>query len=164
MFLLSDTVPHRENFHKFWFFSQVSGLLSNMRNGPLALSTVRLDTIDGCLAFVCGQPPGWLLSGRGDAAMPNDAKLGFALGLAVVITVSAVFYRKAGPSVSSLAEEVKAAAVPSRKPVQIEGAQSVKARPAVRTKTKPPEDTSTTANIGLFLDGESPEDGNEDHK
>ena len=50
MFLLSNTVPHRENCHKFWFFSQVSGLLANMRNGPLALSAVRLDTIDGCLA------------------------------------------------------------------------------------------------------------------
>jgi len=80
--------------------------------------------------------------------MPNDAKLGFVVGLAVVITVSAVFYRKAGPSVSSLAEEVKAAAVPSRKPTQPEGGQTVKARPAVRTKNELSVGAPTPAETG----------------
>jgi hypothetical protein len=69
--------------------------------------------------------------------MPTDAKFGLVVGLAVVITVSAVFYRKAGVPASSLTEEIKAAAVPSRKPGPSEGGQTVKARPAVREKTEP---------------------------
>jgi hypothetical protein len=66
--------------------------------------------------------------------MPNDAKFGLIVGLAVVITVSAVFYGKIGPPASSLTEEIKAAAVPSRKSGGSEGGQTVKIRPAVRDK------------------------------
>ena len=71
--------------------------------------------------------------------MPNDAKLGLVLGLVVVTAVSAVFYRSPGQSASSLTEEVKAAAVPSRKPASPDTAgQVVKARPAARIKDNPP--------------------------
>jgi hypothetical protein len=69
--------------------------------------------------------------------MPNDAKLGLLLGLAVVTAVSAVFYRGAGQPAISLPEEVKAAAVPSRKPASPDAGQVVKARPAARTKNNP---------------------------
>jgi hypothetical protein len=70
--------------------------------------------------------------------MPNDAKLGLVLGLVVVTAVSAVFYRGAAQPASSLTEEVKAAAVPSRKPASPEASPVVKARPAARAKNDPP--------------------------
>jgi hypothetical protein len=78
-----------------------------------------------------------LLPGQAEIAhMPNDAKFGLVVGLAVVITVSAVFYRKVGVPATTSTEEIKAAAVPSRKAGPSEGGQTVKARPAVREKTE----------------------------
>jgi hypothetical protein len=73
--------------------------------------------------------------------MQNDAKVGLVVGLAVVIAISAVFYRKDGAPGSPLTDEVKAASLPSRKtgseaPVS-NPAQPVKARPAARNKKEP---------------------------
>jgi hypothetical protein len=168
MFLLSKTVQVEKSSTNSAFPLKFCHFCRTRSTDKLAFSSERMDTSVACVASTFVHCPAFIHLTRSHP-MPNDAKLGFVVGLAVVITVSAVFYRKAGTSVPSLAEEVKAAAVPSRRPVQIESGQPVKARPAVRNKSETPEDSATSAqtghaNIGLYLDGELPEQGSPDQK
>jgi len=103
----------------------------------VAFRAVRMDTYCTGLAPFVMRGQGRRRQAAGTAPMPNDAKLGLVLGLAVVTAVSAVFYRGVGQPASSLTEEVKAAAVPSRKPAPPQAGQVMKARPAARTKNNP---------------------------
>jgi hypothetical protein len=63
----------------------------------------------------CGAAPLVAIVSRGDAGMPNDAKLGLVVGVGVVIAVAFVFFRKEAGASVQLPNGATAAAVNSPK-------------------------------------------------